>query len=110
MIDYLQQLPIHQHQTVQEYHQWLHQSLLNGYLTYCNGSDWSLFPDDGYYYQHLVYHAIQARADEFLEDIISNFNWMTNKIIAHTGLCNLRTDLLNCKYYLRNNRKVSKIF
>lgn len=110
MIDYLRQVPIYQDQTLQEYHQWLHQRLLKSYIIYCseNDEDWLWHPDDGYYFQYLVHHAIEAGADSFLQDLVSNFNWMTAKINADKGLYDLSIDLCNCKEYLRNNLKVSK--
>jgi hypothetical protein len=57
----------------------LHQRLLDAYATLCPAG-WPSGPDDGYYFQHLAEHLMQAeRADE-LRELLLDFDWMQVKL------------------------------
>lgn len=104
VVDYLHQ-PIDLDQSPQDYQKILNAKLINGYENKCNGI-WENCPNDGYCYQNIIYHAIQAQADKVLNDLLTNFNWMTTKLRILKSLHNLRVDL---KEYIEYLIKVGRV-
>ncbi|RDD40482.1 Apoptotic protease-activating factor 1 [Trichoplax sp. H2] len=102
MVDYLRISPSPQ-ESNQSYWRHLNHSLIQGYALQCK-RDWHLYLDDGYYFQHLVHHAIQAADDQFLREIMSNYRWMIEKLKI-VELFNLREDLQDYISYLKINRQ-----
>ncbi|EDV19577.1 uncharacterized protein TRIADDRAFT_61943 [Trichoplax adhaerens] len=72
----------------------LNNKLIDGYRTKCNG-EWSTIPDDGYFYQNIIHHAIVAENDEYLENFMTDLNWMTRKIRSDKTIYKLACDLGN---------------
>ena len=75
---FLQQ-PIDTNQSTEDYITCLHQALIDGYSHRCQ-QKWSTHPDDGYFYQNLIYHLQQAKDPKILIDILHDFNWLIRKI------------------------------
>ncbi|EDV21016.1 uncharacterized protein TRIADDRAFT_60338 [Trichoplax adhaerens] len=103
IIDYLQQ-PIDSQQSQQSYVKKLHQTLIDSYVKLYDGK-WSTYPDDGYFYQYIIYHAIQADDDSILATLMTDFNWMMNKLKKFKSLSNLRLDLIDYINYLKLKNK-----
>ena len=75
MIDYLQH-PTHLQLSLPQYRQSLSKTLIDCYSSRCHGN-WSTYPhDDDYFYRNVVDHALCAKDDVVLEEIMSDFNWM----------------------------------
>jgi hypothetical protein len=55
-----------------------HRTLLETYHRYCKGS-WADGPDDGYFFQHLGWHLVQAGAAEELTCLLFNLAWLKRK-------------------------------
>ena len=103
-MDFLQQ-PIDQQKSQQSYMQELHQALIDSYRQRCDGK-WCNCPDDGYFYQHIIYHAIQAEDDKLLATLMTDFSWMMAKLKIFKSLNNLCQDLGDYINYLKLNDKV----
>ncbi|EDV20298.1 uncharacterized protein TRIADDRAFT_61232 [Trichoplax adhaerens] len=103
MIQYLQQSTI-SNLSRQEYHKSLNKELIDGYFAGCGGN-WSSYKDDGYFYQYLIYHVIQAEADDILHQVMTDFNWMMIKIRTDDTIYNLSQDVNNYIDYLRKGNK-----
>jgi len=59
----------------------LHHRLLNAYATRCDDG-WSTGPNDGYFFQHLPYHLLEAGRKEELRGLLLNFDWLQAKLTA----------------------------
>lgn len=70
----------------------LHYKLIQRYIQQCH-EDLHLYPDDGYYYQHIVYHIIEAEEDETLQAVLRNFSWMAAKVKVMGNVSYLIDDL-----------------
>lgn len=101
MMDYLQK-PKQPQKSSQSYYRELSRRLIDNYIHYGQG-DWFTFPDDDYSYRYLVYHAIQADAKQFIQQLIVDFNWMTMKLKSSKTLHSLCTDIQDCRSYLNKN-------
>jgi hypothetical protein len=53
-----------------------HTCLLQAYRVTCNGSGWHTAPDDGYLYDHLVYHLENTQQWDELHALFRDQNWM----------------------------------
>lgn len=78
----------------------LNKNLIDGYCKQCRGK-WSTHPHDDYYYQYLLYHSIQARDEKTIQEIITDFKWMSIKIQLDKTIYNLTIDLEKAIDYLR---------
>lgn len=104
LVDYLQ-FPPNENQLRQSYQQELHQKLIQSYEKRCQGR-WHGISDDGYYYQYLIYHAIQAGYDHILQLLLTDFNWMTSKVKVFRTLHDLRLDVYDCIQYFDSKQQV----
>ncbi|RDD38891.1 Apoptotic protease-activating factor 1 [Trichoplax sp. H2] len=105
MVDYLQQS--HDPQLSNKvYWENMNQTLVQHYFYHCQGQ-WGTYPNDGYFYQNLVYHAIQAHADVLLRTLMADFNWMTSKFKIFKTLFNLQLDLEDYIKYLDKQKENS---
>ncbi len=59
----------------------LHQRLLQAYATQCP-TGWPSGPDDGYYFQHLANHLVQAGRVAELRELLLDFDWLQAKLDA----------------------------
>jgi WD40 repeat protein len=59
----------------------LHESLLRGYERMCTGP-WHTGPNDGYFFQGLGYHLLEAGKAETLCSLLLDFNWLQAKLVA----------------------------
>ena len=55
-----------------------HRALVDSYDAECDG-DWPLGPDDGYYFQFLLHHLIQAGRDAEARELIHDLDWLLAK-------------------------------
>lgn len=104
MVDYLQK-PHDSQQSNEEYWIKINSTLVQHYFFHCQGQ-WGTYPNDGYFYQNLVYHAIEAKADVLLVTLMADFNWMAAKLRVFKTLFNLQLDLLDFIHYLKKQSKV----
>jgi WD40 repeat protein len=59
----------------------LHYQLLSAYQQKCNGS-WPNGPNDGYYFENLAYHLVEAGKKEDLRHLLFDFEWIAAKLNA----------------------------
>ena len=100
MIEYLRQ-PIDGKLSKEQYFILLNKTLIEGYYEKSNGK-WSTYPDDGYYYQYLIYHALQAKDGKTLKEIIRDFKWISVKIHLDSTIYNLCVDMEKAIDYLKS--------
>ncbi|EDV18876.1 uncharacterized protein TRIADDRAFT_62659 [Trichoplax adhaerens] len=103
MVDYLQQR-LYSHNSNQDYRKSLNKTLIDGYRNQCDGK-WNTFPDDGYFYPNLIYHALIAENDQHLQSIMTDFDWMTRKIEIDRTIYYLECDLTDYVDYLKNRKE-----
>ncbi|RDD41618.1 Apoptotic protease-activating factor 1 [Trichoplax sp. H2] len=108
IVDFLQQ-QIYLQTLKQDYHKILNNKLMDGYSNRCEGR-WNTLADDGYFYQNLIYHAILAENNEHLQNILTDFNWMTCKIKSDQTIYNLICDLTDYVNYLKARKESWKEF
>jgi len=59
----------------------LHGGLLEAYRRKCpNG--WPSGPNDGYFFEHLAYHLVEARRKEELRGLLFDFDWLQAKLVS----------------------------
>jgi hypothetical protein len=58
----------------------LHARLLQAYASGC--CDWHTGPSDGYFFEHLAYHLVQAGQQNELRRLLLNFSWLQAKLAA----------------------------
>ncbi|RDD35833.1 hypothetical protein TrispH2_012086, partial [Trichoplax sp. H2] len=51
----------------------LNETLIDAYRKQCDGK-WNTFPDDGYFYSNLIYHALIAENDQHLQNYRKSLN------------------------------------
>ncbi|EDV19580.1 uncharacterized protein TRIADDRAFT_61948 [Trichoplax adhaerens] len=105
IVDFLQQ-QIYLQTLKQDYHKILNNKLMDGYSNRCEGR-WNTLADDGYFYQNLIYHAILAENNEHLQNILTDFNWMTCKIKSDQTIYNLICDLTDYVNYLKARKEIA---
>ena len=68
--------------------QGLHRLLLDAYAQKTSQGGWPTGPDDGYFFQHLAYHLLQAGKEDDLRALLLDFNWMRARLLVTdvTGL------------------------
>jgi WD40 repeat protein len=59
----------------------LHDRLLEAYRLKCTNG-WSTGPNDGYFFEHLAYHLVEAEHKENLRKLLFDFNWIQAKLDA----------------------------
>ena len=59
----------------------IHQGLLGRYKERCSNG-WPSGPNDGYFFQHLVYHLSQAQRSEEIRSLLLDFDWIEAKLQA----------------------------
>ena len=57
-----------------------HTSLLQAYRATCTGPDWHTAPDDGYLYDHLVFHLENTKQQDELHALFKDQNWMAVRV------------------------------
>ena len=57
----------------------LHRRLLDAYAKHCDDS-WPTGPDDGYFFQFLPYHLLEAGRQTALRDLLLNYRWLDSKL------------------------------
>ncbi|MCK5015146.1 MAG: TIR domain-containing protein, partial [Candidatus Omnitrophica bacterium] len=67
-----------------------HVELLEAYQKKCKDG-WSTGPNDGYFFEHLSYHLVEARRKEELRQLLFDFDWIWAKLAA-TDVNSLITD------------------
>jgi WD40 repeat protein len=60
---------------------YLHNQLLKAYNKGC-GNKWDNGPTDGYFFEHLAYHLVEAGRKEELRKLLFDFNWIQSKLNA----------------------------
>lgn len=108
MIDYLQ-LFKPENDTRENWQCTMNMSLIEGYAAHCD-RNWHMYPNDDYYYHHLIYHAIQAGDNQILREILTNFLWMIEKLKVVKTLFNLRLDIQDYIHYLKAKKLVISYF
>ena len=68
----------------------LHQQVLEAYRKQCT-AEWASGPNDGYFFQQLTYHLLQAAQKSELKQLLLNFDWLATKI-ATTSYAQLIDD------------------
>ncbi len=58
----------------------LHQGLLSAYQPTQTGEGWHTAPDDGYLYDHLVFHLLEAGDTRALEALFDNAEWFHMRV------------------------------
>ncbi|EDV21128.1 uncharacterized protein TRIADDRAFT_60393 [Trichoplax adhaerens] len=108
MVDFLQQ-PLQSDQSISDYNKILNQALIHGYAHRCERK-WFTHPDDGYFYQYLIFHVVQAEDVVSLEEIVRDFDWITNKLRSCKLAKELYSDLQKCLDYFYFNGEIEKWF
>lgn len=62
-------------------------------------------PDDDYYFQYLIYHAVQAEDHYAIQNILKDFLWMNTKLRSDSTIYNLCMDLEMVISYLKSEEK-----
>ena len=91
MVDYLQ-YPTNPNKSSQAYRLLLNRKLIEGYRQYCKGK-WHTFPDDGYYYQYLMYHIQQAEDNDLLDFLSADQYWIETQFQIYKKKRYLSVDL-----------------
>lgn len=73
------------------------------------GKSWHLFEDDGYYYQHIIDHAITADNKNVIEQIATSIEWLDGKMNACKTYSYLLKDLKKCLHHLGVNHEVIQL-
>src|SRR5262249_19869237 len=68
----------------------LHQKLLEAYYQRCQGG-WPSGPNDGYFFEYLTSHLLQAGRREDVRSLLLNVEWLQAKLAA-TGIGGLIAD------------------
>jgi len=58
----------------------LQRTLLNAYEKKLDGITWATGPNDGYFFQHLCYHLLEAEKLEDLRELLFDYDWMQVKL------------------------------
>ena len=58
----------------------VHARLLQTYRATCSGAGWHTAPDDGYLYDHLVYHLESVQQREEVQALFKDQNWMQVRV------------------------------
>ncbi|EDV21924.1 uncharacterized protein TRIADDRAFT_59635 [Trichoplax adhaerens] len=106
MVDYLQ-LSLDPNKSSQSYMRTLNRRLIAGYGHYCQGK-WHTYPDDGYYYQHFIYHVIQAEDNKLLESVLSNSKWVSTQLTLYKTKRYLPANLQNTISYIAKKQLVDE--
>lgn len=61
----------------------LHSHLLTAYRRYCHHG-WAHGPDDGYFFQNLCHHLLQAGWEKELKSLLLDFDWLQQKLAITT--------------------------
>jgi len=69
----------------------LHNHLLAGYRRYCGQHGWLNGPHDGYFFEHLSMHLVQAGRSQELKSLLLDFDWIDKKL-HHTSVHAVLTD------------------
>ena len=104
MVDYLRQLH-NDSEGLEDYWKFLNQSLVQSYLQKCQENPLN-YPDDGYFYQYYVYHCIQAEDNAMLEQLMTDFNWMTSKLKFFQSISYFYNDQQDYINYLNRTQQV----
>ena len=73
----------------EQYREW-QRTLMLGYYTQCDG-EWLRLADDGYVYQHLLWHMREAGQQGELEELLLTYRWLDAKLQA-TDIVSLIAD------------------
>ncbi|EDV22038.1 uncharacterized protein TRIADDRAFT_59608 [Trichoplax adhaerens] len=103
VIDYLQK-PEDSSEVSEYYSRELNRKLIGGYKWQCEGN-WHLIQNDNYYHQYLVYDAIHAEADELLDTLFRDFNWIAAHVNEVKSLHYLDFSLQEYIHYLVRKRQ-----
>ena len=60
----------------------LHGRLLDAYHQIC-ADGWKSGPNDGYFFEHLAYHLVEAGGEEELQRLLLDFDWLQTKLQAN---------------------------
>lgn len=69
----------------------LHPHLLAAYRRQCGQHGWLSGPDDGYFFEYLSFHLIQANRRNELRQLLVDYDWMYRKLLA-TSIHDLAND------------------
>lgn len=70
----------------------LHQDMINGYRKQC-AFGWHSGPNDGYFFEHLVYHLTALGAVDELKSLFTNQDWMHARV-KYSGYAGYVADLM----------------
>jgi len=59
----------------------LHSQLLEAYQQKC-ADGWQSGPNDGYFFEHLAYHLVEAGRKDELQRLLFDFEWLQAKLVA----------------------------
>ena len=78
---------------------------LNSILIQCcywkYGSQWNHHQDDGYFYQYIMEHAVDAEATGAINKLINDIEWIESKLRATKTVSSVFLDMKYCENYLR---------
>lgn len=78
-----------------------HRNLLDSYRQTQQGDGWHTAPDDGYLYDHLAYHLVEADGVDELRRLLLDFDWLVAKLEA-SGVSSQIADFVSL---LRKDKK-----
>ena len=90
--------------------QQLNKNLIDGYRKYCDGKWWTYPQRDHYYFQYLIHHAIKAKDDTTIQEIMTDFKWMNVKLRIDNTIYHLRTDMEKTINYFRSKNNEVYLF
>lgn len=94
---YLQQSIHHQPNYINS----LNANLINGYANQCQRK-WFKYPyHDHYFYQYLMEHAVRAKDDKTIQEILKDFKWMNDKLQSDNTIYDLCIDIEKAINFLR---------
>ena len=77
------------HNVQREYIQYLqeglhipHNQLLHVYQAQCDGKSWAYGPQDGYFFEYLIYHLKEAGRHDELQSLLLDYEWIQAKLNA----------------------------
>lgn len=65
------------------------------------GRQWNRHQDDGYFYQYIMEHAIDAEASSTISNLINDIEWIESKLRATKTISSIYLDIKYCESYLR---------
>ncbi|MGD0018545.1 MAG: hypothetical protein ABSD62_04765 [Candidatus Limnocylindrales bacterium] len=71
-----------------------HARLVDGYRSRCPDGSWWKGPNDGYFFENIAYHLVQANRAQELHRLLLDYDWLRTKL-AVDGILRLLADFAN---------------